>query len=43
MATHHLSTTALTLALAAGAVVCYWAYKLYSRWVDGKKKDRDGQ
>ncbi len=36
MGTHHLSSTALSLALVAGAVVCIGIFKIYSRWVDGK-------
>ncbi len=35
---HHLSTGAMSAALIAGAVVCYIAYKLYSKWIDGQQK-----
>jgi hypothetical protein len=30
--------TGLTMALAAGALVCYGANSLYAAWIDGRRK-----
>ena len=39
MGTHHLSMTALSIALAVGALVCFGAFQLYAAWIDGKRQN----
>ena len=34
---HKLSMNALMMALTVGAVVCFGAFLLYGKWIDGKK------